>query len=113
MSHDITYMWNLQRDDANELTRQSQTHRLSELPAAGGKDVGRVLRGGHVHTTVFKTDSQQGPTAQHRALCLVLRGGLDGGEWIGVCGWVSCSAAHLKGSQHLIRPSRSVVSNSL
>ena len=37
---------------------------------------------GHGHTAVFKMDNQQGPTAQHRELCSVLCGSLDGrGVW--------------------------------
>ena len=31
-----------------------------------------------LHTAVFKMDNQQGPTAQHRELCSVLCGSLDG-----------------------------------
>ena len=33
----------------------------------------------HVHTAIFKVDSQQGPTVEHRELCSVLCGSLDGG----------------------------------
>ena len=29
--HDITYKWNLKRNDTNELTEQKQIHRLREL----------------------------------------------------------------------------------
>ena len=37
---------------------------------------------GHVHTAIFKMDNQQGPTVQHRELCSVLCGSLDGrGVW--------------------------------
>ena len=46
-------MWNLKRNDTNELTKQkdSQTQRINLwLPA---------------HTAIFKTDNQQGPTVQH------------------------------------------------
>ena len=31
-----------------------------------------------LHTAVFKIDNQQGPTAQHRELCPMLCGRLDG-----------------------------------
>ena len=31
-----------------------------------------------LHTAVFKMDNQQGPTAQHRELCSMLCGSLDG-----------------------------------
>ena len=30
ISYDIPYMWTLKRNDANELTKQKQTHRLQE-----------------------------------------------------------------------------------
>ena len=30
MSYDLPYMWNLKRNDTNELTKQSQTHGLRE-----------------------------------------------------------------------------------
>ena len=33
---------------------------------------------GHVHTAIFKIDNQQNPTAQHRELCSMLYGSLDG-----------------------------------
>ena len=35
-----------------------------------------------VHTAVFKMDNQQGPPAQHREVCSMLHGSLDGrGVW--------------------------------
>ena len=37
---------------------------------------------GHVHSAIFKMDNQQGPTVEHRELCLMLHGSLDGR---GVC----------------------------
>ena len=33
---------------------------------------------GHVHTAIFKMDNQQGPTVQHRELCSMLYGSLNG-----------------------------------
>ena len=37
---------------------------------------------GYVHTAVFKMDDQQGLTVQHRELCSMLCGSLDGrGVW--------------------------------
>ena len=30
VSYDIPYMWNLKRNDANELAKQKETHRLRE-----------------------------------------------------------------------------------
>ena len=35
-------------------------------------------RDGHVHTAILKTDHQQGPAVEHRELCSMLRGSLDG-----------------------------------
>ena len=47
----------------------------------GGRDSLRVWDG-HVHTAIFKMDNQQGPTVQHRELCSMLWGSLDGrGVW--------------------------------
>ena len=37
-------------------------------------------RDGHAHTAMFKTDNQRGPAVQHRELCSVLCGSLDGSE---------------------------------
>ena len=37
---------------------------------------------GHVHTAIFKMDHKQGPAVEHRELCSVLCGSLDGrGVW--------------------------------
>ena len=41
----------------------------------GGKDSSGVWDG-HVHAAIFKKDNQQGPTVQHRELCLMLWGSL-------------------------------------
>ena len=58
----------------------------------------------HVHTAIFKVDSQQGPTVEHRELCSVLCGSLDGrefeGERIHVYVMLSLFAVHLKLSRH-------------
>ena len=46
-----------------------------------GKDGGRDSQGvwdGHGHTAVFNMESQQGPAGQHRGLCSVSCGSLDG-----------------------------------
>ena len=82
VSYDIRYMWNLKRNDTNELTdkRDSQTWKMN-LQLPGGRE-SWGLWDGHVHTAVFKMDHQQRPTIQLRELCPVLRGGLDGrGVW--------------------------------
>ena len=39
---------------------------------------GQGVWNARVHTTVFKMDNQQGPTVEHRELCSVLCGSLDG-----------------------------------
>ena len=37
--YDIPYMWNLKRNDTNELTKQKETHRLrKQLVVAQGRD---------------------------------------------------------------------------
>ena len=70
----------------NLFTKQKHTHRLeNQLMAASREDGGRDSQGvwdGHVHTAIFKMDNQQGPTVQHRELCLMFCGSLDGrGVW--------------------------------
>ena len=48
----------------------------------------------HIHTALFKIDQQQGPTVQHREVCSMLCGSLDGkAVWgenghVYMCGWV-------------------------
>ena len=63
--YDIPYMWNLKRNDTNEITskteRDSQTQRMN-LWLLGWRD-GWGVWDGHVHIAVFKTDNQQEPTA--------------------------------------------------
>ena len=56
----------------NLSTKQKQTHRLRKQTygyqrgKVGGSKLG--VWDWHVHTAVFKTDNQQGPTVQHRDL---------------------------------------------
>ena len=50
------------------------------------------IRDHHVHTAIFKMESQQGPTVLHRELCSMLRGCLDGrGVWgrTDTCVWTA------------------------
>ena len=68
-----------------------------------GKGGGRDSQGvwdGHGHTAVFNMENQQGPAGQHRELCSVSRGSLDGREfgeeWMHVHVWLSPFAVHLK-----------------
>ena len=49
----------------NLLTKQKETDLENKLMIAGGKNRGRDSQGnwdGHVHTTLFKMDNQQGTT---------------------------------------------------
>ena len=69
-------MWNLKKNDTNELiTEQKQTHRFRKQTY--GYQRGKVGRGinqefgTNIHTTTYKIDNQQGPTVQHRELCLI------------------------------------------
>jgi len=56
-------MWNLKRNDTNELTEQKLTHWRVVASGKGWEEEGIVrFWGGHVHTAVFKIDGQQGPT---------------------------------------------------
>ena len=60
--------------------RDSQTYKMN-LRLPGGKD-SQVLWEGHVHTTVFRMDDQQGPTVQHMELRSMFCASLDGrGVW--------------------------------
>ena len=67
ISYDIPYMWNLKRNDTNELTYKTETHRLREQTydcRSRGRKRRRDSKGvwdGCVHTAVFKVGYQQGP----------------------------------------------------
>ena len=73
-----------------------------------------------LHTVIFKTDHQQGPTIQYKELCSCyvpawMGGGLER-EWIQLSVWLGPFTVHLKTTTWLISyesVSRSVVSNSL
>jgi len=53
--------------------------------ASGGRREGRHSQGvwdGHVRTAVFKLENQQGPAVEHKELCSMSCGSLDGrGVW--------------------------------
>ena len=83
--YDNPYICNLKRNDKNQLIYKteidSQTQRMS-LRLLGRRMGRRDSWGvwdGHVHTVIFKMDNQQSPTVQHRELCSMLCGRLDGG----------------------------------
>ena len=72
----------------NSQNRNRLTDLESELMVAGGRGMGESELGsvdGHVHTAILKMENQQGPTAQHMELCLMLCGSLGGmGVWQGM-----------------------------
>ena len=55
------------------------------MVANGGRREGRHSQGvwdGHVRTAVFKLENQQGPAVEHKELCSMSCGSLDGrGVW--------------------------------
>ena len=59
--YDILYMWNLKRNDTNELTYRTETDSQNEFMVEGEGRRQRV-RDGHIHTVMFKMDNQQRPT---------------------------------------------------
>ena len=72
MSYDIDYMWNL-KYNANELTKQKQTHRQENklMVTKGGRGLGKDKLGvwdQQIQPTIYKRDKQLGPTVQHREL---------------------------------------------
>ena len=71
--------------DLLDSTRNSAQYSVITYGSQGGMDGGRDSQGvwdGHGHTAVFNMESQQGPAGQHRGLCSVSCGSLDGtGVW--------------------------------
>ena len=61
-------MWNLKRNDTNELTYKTETNSQTQkmnLWLPGERMVARDSQGvgdGHVHTALLKMEDQQGPT---------------------------------------------------
>ena len=70
-----------------------------------GRD-GQGVWGGHVHTAIFKMDTQQGPTVHGTLLSVMWQpglGGESGGERIPVYAWLGPFAVDLKLSQYVNR----------
>ena len=71
--------------DLLDSTGNSAQYSVITLWFPGGMDGGRDSQGvwdGHEHTAVFNMESQQGAAGQHRGLCSVSCGSLDGrGVW--------------------------------
>ena len=68
ISYDITYMWNLKKNNTNELIYKTETDSQTSKQTygyqrenVGGRDKLAVLDS-HIHTTIYKIDSQLGPT---------------------------------------------------
>ena len=66
ISYDVPFMWNLKRNDTNQLTcKIEKDSQRMNLWLPGGRTRGRdswEVWSGHVHAAVFKMDNQQGPT---------------------------------------------------
>ena len=63
ISYDIPYMWNLKRNETNELIYKAETDLRKELMVTRGNIRGRDSSGvwdWHVHIARFKIDNQQG-----------------------------------------------------
>ena len=75
-------MESLKRNATNELIYKTEKDSDSENEFKVAKEEGLGNRqgvwDGHVHTAVFKTDNQQGPTVQHRELCSMWQPGWEG-----------------------------------
>ena len=53
-------MWNLKRNDTNELTKQADSEKELNSCGVGERDSLRVWDE-HVHTAIYKMDNQQRP----------------------------------------------------
>ena len=105
--YDIPYMWNLKRNDANELMKQkeTQTQRMNLwLLGSGQGGIVREFRMDMYTLLYLKWITNRhllystGNSAQcHMAAWMA---GEFGGEWIHVYVWLSHFAVHLKLSQH-------------
>ena len=98
-------MWNLKREDTNELTKQEETHRLRKQ-TYGCRGKGTVREFGKVMYTLLYVKQIINKDLLHStrnfAQCYVSAwlGPGFGGEWMHVYVWLSPFAAHLKLPQH-------------
>ena len=105
ITYDIPYMWNIKRNDTNELTKQKETPRLRKW-THGWRWEGRVKDFGKViHTLLyFKwiTNKSLLYSKWNSAQCYewAWMGGEFGGEWIHVYVWLSPFTVHLTLSPH-------------
>ena len=76
----------------NLQNRNRFTDLENELMVANRK--GEGVWDGHVHTALFKTDNQQEPTAQHREVCSMSCGSLNGKRILRI-GTCICMAEYL------------------
>ena len=97
ISYDIPYMWNLKRNNTNELTKQKEMQRLRKWTYdCQGEGIVREF-GKTMYTAIFKMDNLLQRTG-NSAQCYVttwMRGGF-GGEWIHVFVCLSPIAVHPK-----------------
>ena len=81
----LLYLTRRTNKDLLSSTGDSALSSVITLWSPAGRDEGRDSWGvwdGHGHSAVFNMENQQGPAGQHRGLCSVSRGSLDGrGVW--------------------------------
>ena len=107
--YDMPYMWNLNRNDINELTKQEETHGLREWTYGcwGTEWEEGIVRefGMDMYTVLYLkwiTSKDLLSSTRNSAQCYMAAwmGGEFGGEWIHVYAWLSPFAVHLKLSRH-------------
>ena len=102
--YDIPYMWNLKRNDTNELTKQKETHRLrKQTYGCWGEGIVRDF-GKVTYTLLYSkwiTNKDLLYSTWNSAQCYMAAwmGGEFGGKWVLVYVWLSPFTVHLK-SQH-------------
>ena len=108
---DIPCIWNLKRNDTNELTYKTErdSDLETELMTAGrwkrgGKGQVRSLGWTCTHCCISITNKNLLSGTWNSAQCYVAvwTGGKFGGEWIHVYVWLSSFTVHLRLSQHCL-----------